>query len=197
MCNVCTMYSVEYPPQNEKARLLNPARAHEDCARRGGRGARSRARGPAPVASTRTVSPYIKPFIWLLRFNGAHLRSAGDARTGASALTVPHITTCALDWKRTLTRYLEQHSPTPSDRSRSSIPYWLNLSSIAEPLYTEPGPRYTRTTGFNRVSISVRTNPNCHSRFRGHALVYYAGVLAFCTPTHLVPPSIMRCTTSM
>ena len=69
----------------KKARLLNPARAHEDGARPGGRGARSRARGPAPVASTRTVSPYIKPFIWLLRFNGAHLRSAGDARTGERA----------------------------------------------------------------------------------------------------------------
>ena len=37
------------------------------------------------MASTRTVSPYIKPFIWLLRFNGAHLRSAGDARTGERA----------------------------------------------------------------------------------------------------------------
>lgn len=34
-------------------------------------------------------------------------------RERVSALTVPHITTCALDWKRTLTRYLEQHSANP------------------------------------------------------------------------------------
>ena len=86
------------------------------------------------MASTRTVSPYIKPFIWLYA-STVRTCAVRVMRERVSALTVPHITTCALDWKRTLTRYLEQHSPTPSDRSRSSIPYWLNLSSIAEPLY--------------------------------------------------------------
>ena len=124
MCNVCTRSSIH----RKKARLLNPARA-------GGGGARAAAReGLLRWLRLGLFPRALNPF-WLLRFNGAHLRSAGDVRERVSALTVPHITTCALDWKRTLTRYLEQHSPTPSDRSRSSIPYWLNLSSIAEPLY--------------------------------------------------------------
>ena len=121
-------------------------------------------------------------------------------RERVSALTVPHITTCALDWKRTLTRYLEQHSANPirSIAEQYTVLAKSEFDCRAAVPSPDPGTRGLQGfTGFNRVSISVRTNPNCHSRFRGHALVYYAGVLAFCTPTHLVPPSIMRCTTSM
>ena len=104
---MCTTYVLHRSSiHRKKARLLNPARA-------GGGGARAAAREDLLRWLRLGLYPRaLNPF-WLYASTVAHLRSAGDVRERVSALTVPHITTCALDWKRTLTRYLEQHSANP------------------------------------------------------------------------------------
>ena len=76
---MCTTYVLHRSSiHRKKARLLNPARA-------GGGGARAAAREDLLRWLRLGLFPRaLNPF-WLLRFNGAHLRSAGDARTGERA----------------------------------------------------------------------------------------------------------------
>ena len=99
--------------------------------------------------------------------------------------------------------YLDQSNIHPNPiRSIAGSSRWLSPNcSVLGVFASEPFQSFSlryRITYEN--SIAFRSPfariPEHHSRFCGHALVYDDGVLAFCTPTHLVPPSIMRCTTS-